>query len=331
MPQIFRSSVHAALFVAATCLAFPLAAQDAVPGEDLSPEVRQSRAAELAPEIARGRDAYLAGDQAAALAILAPLAEAGDRVAQNVLGAIYEDGIAVERDLARARGWWEKSAAQGYDKAIYNLGWLLQNPAEGYPDDPEAALPWIEKAMEIGYPAAYSLRAKLHAAGRGGPVDDEAAARDYETAAEMGVTDAMNHIGTMYIDARGVPEDFASALYWFREAAWTGDPVALSNLGAMYENGYGVGQDTMAAMALYESAARRGSARAAVNLGVLLAEWETGFSDPATAYGWCLVGMQRADDTERAGFEEDCALVAEMVGEASVSGGEAFAAGFAGE
>ena len=323
MPQLFKSSLRAVFLLAVFWLGIPAAAQDG----DLSPEMRQSRASEQAPAVAPGRDAYLAGDHQAALDILTPLAEAGDPVAQNVLGAIYEDGIAVDRDLAATRAWWEKSAAQGYDKAIYNLGWLLQNQADGYPNDPEAALPWIEKAMEIGYPHGFSLRAELHEAGRGGPVDEAAAAEAWETAAEMGVTDAMNHIGKMYINGQGVPEDMASALYWFHEAAWAGDAVGLSNLGAMYENGYGVGQDTIAAMMLYEGAARRGSARAAVNLGVLLADWETGFSDPGRAYGWCLFGLQRADDEDRSGFEEDCAYVAELVGEAAVAEGEAFAAG----
>lgn len=294
----------------------------------MSPEVRQSREAEKAPEVARGRAAYVAGDYQAALDILAPLAEAGDPVAQNVIGAIHEDGIVVQQDLAVAQAWWERAAAQDYDKAVYNLGWLLQNQAPGYPDDPAAALPWIERAMQIGYPHAFVLRAELHEEGRGGPVDDAAAAQGYETAADMGVTDAMNHIGKMYVDGRGVPEDMASALYWFGEAAWTGDPVGLSNLGAMYANGYGVGQDTLAAMALYESAAERGHALAAVNLGQLLADWDTGFSDPARAYGWCLVGLGRASDDERAGFEEDCAGVAEMVGEAALADGEAFADSF---
>jgi len=324
MPQLFRSSIRAAFLCVAFCLADPVAAQDG----DLSPEMRQSRAAEQAPDIALGREAYIAGDHQAALDILAPLAAAGDPVAQNLLGAIYEDGIAVERDLAAAQSWWEQSAAQGYDKAVYNLGWLLQTQADGYPNDPQAALPWIEKAMEIGYPHGFVLRAELSEAGRGGPLDEAAAAEAWETAAELGVVDAMNHIGTMYVDGRGVDEDMASALYWFGEAAWTGDAYGLSNLGALYLNGYGVGQNTLAAMALFEAAARRGSAQAAVNLGQLLAEWDTGFSDPVLAYGWCRVGLERASDDERSGFEYDCAYVADLVGETAVSEGEAFAAGF---
>ncbi len=323
MPQWVRSAILAAVLLIAPAVG-PAGAQE----DDLSPEMRQSRLAEQEPEVARGRDAYIAGDYRAALDILAPLAETGDPVAQNVVGAIYEDGIAVAQDLAVTRAWWEKAAVQGYDKAIYNLGWLLQNPATGYPDNPDAALPWIEKAMEIGYPHGYVLRAELHEAGRGGPVDETAAAEAYETAAEMGLTNAMNHIGSMYVDGRGVDEDMASALYWFREAAWTGDAVGLSNLGAMYEHGYAVGQDTMAAMALYEGAARRGHAQAAVNLGILLAEWDTGFSDPGRAYGWCLIGIERASEADRTDFEADCAYVAETVGEAAMADGVAFAAAF---
>ena len=113
-----------------------------------------------------------------------------------------------------------------------------------------------------------------------------------------------------------------------------GDYVMFGGMGAYSIamstgfNGYGVGQNTLAAMALFEVSARRGSAQAAVNLGLLLAEWDTGFSDPVLAYGWCLVGLEQASDEERSGFEHDCAYVAELVGEAAVSEGEAFAAGF---
>ncbi len=57
-------------------------------------------------------------------------AEAGDRVAQNNLGALYRDGRGVEKNLEAAQHWFRKSAEAGYPKAQLNLGLLLDSLAK---------------------------------------------------------------------------------------------------------------------------------------------------------------------------------------------------------
>ena len=42
------------------------------------------------------------------------------------LGATYYNGEGVERDIAKAREWWTKAAAQGQKNAIKNLNFLDQ-------------------------------------------------------------------------------------------------------------------------------------------------------------------------------------------------------------
>ena len=57
--------------------------------------------------------AYDAGDYAAALTALQPLAEADDAEAQYRLGMIYDGGKGVEADPKTALGWFRKAAAGG--------------------------------------------------------------------------------------------------------------------------------------------------------------------------------------------------------------------------
>lgn len=279
-------------------LSFPLHAQD--PKDEPNPSPSQE-------QIAEARLQYIAGDHGTALLIIIPAAVAGDANAQNILGAAYEDGKGVAPDLASAQAWWEKAAAQEFDKALYNLGRLHASDRPDYPTDHKRAAAYLDRAIALGYSEAFVDRARLHELGRGGPVDDVAAAGLYRQAVELGNLRAMSRLGNMHVEGRGVEEDLPRALALFGQAAMLGDATGLSNLGAMYEHGYAVGRDLVAALALYEKAAGLGNPQAAVNLGYLLAGGRIGWADPVGGYAWCLVAVERAHPGERGGFEADCA------------------------
>src|SRR5437867_9161069 len=54
-------------------------------------------------------------------------AQAGDPVAQNQLGEMYEHGNGVPRDFAKAARWYRLAAEQGMAPAQLNLGTLYEN------------------------------------------------------------------------------------------------------------------------------------------------------------------------------------------------------------
>ena len=54
-------------------------------------------------------------------------AEQGHAAAQNNLGAMYESGYGVKKDMALAREWIGKAAAQGLEAAER---WLAEHPAK---------------------------------------------------------------------------------------------------------------------------------------------------------------------------------------------------------
>ena len=49
-------------------------------------------------------------------------AEQGNADAQNNLGCMYQNGLGVEQDDAKAMEWYQKAAEQGHTAAQSNLG-----------------------------------------------------------------------------------------------------------------------------------------------------------------------------------------------------------------
>ncbi|MDD3518131.1 MAG: tetratricopeptide repeat protein [Chromatiales bacterium] len=95
---------------------------------------------------------HAAGDFAAALEALTPLAEQGSAEAQARLGAMYERGEGVTRSFETAHAWYRKAAEQNHAQAQYALATLY---AYGYgvrQDYGQAAI-WADRARENGYGA----------------------------------------------------------------------------------------------------------------------------------------------------------------------------------
>ena len=65
---------------------------------------------------------YKQKDFKAILAIIQPLAEQGDAIAQSLLGSVYEEGQGVKQDYFEAVKWYRQAAEQGHATAQANLG-----------------------------------------------------------------------------------------------------------------------------------------------------------------------------------------------------------------
>lgn len=122
--------------------------------------------------------AFAAGDYDTALKETRPLAEKGDPRSQYAIGVLYENGLAVAKDLKQAAAWYLKAAKQGNSDAQYNLGAMYEH-------------------------------------GVGMPVNYIEAARWYRPAAEQGDIDALSNLGVLYQNGQGVPQNkvLAMALY----------------------------------------------------------------------------------------------------------------------
>ncbi len=225
-----------------------------------------------AGELEAGRQAIFAADYAKALQILSPLAEQGDAGAQVALGAMYAQGLGVPLDLATARSWFSKSAAQGNEKARSNLLYMADRFLYAEDAEPRCgdALAIITELASMQYAPAYTAAGNLLYEGCG-----EVEARPTEgvrwwrMSASAGDPVAQTNLGVAYASGRGVEQDFALALDWYRKAATQGHAPAQFGLGLMYERGEGVPVDMMEARRWYELAAASGEERARARLDTL--------------------------------------------------------------
>ena len=180
---------------------------------------------------------------AAELQALHKQAAQGSAEAQYNLGVLYDFGLGVPQDYAKARQWFEKAAAQGYAIAQNHLGMMYDNGL-GVPQNYEKAQQRYEQAAAQGLAESQYNLGVLYDFGRGVTQDHAKARMWYEQAAAQGNTNAPFFLGAMYEQGGyGVPQDFGKARWWYEQAAAQGDPSAQSNLGLLYYYGQGVPKD----------------------------------------------------------------------------------------
>lgn len=102
-----------------------------------------------AQSVKAGIDAWQKSDYAGAVAIWRPLAEKGDADAEFNLGQAYRLGRGVPTNLAAAKTWFERAAAQGHVDAQTTLGLLLFENG-----DQAEALKWLKQAADRDEPRA---------------------------------------------------------------------------------------------------------------------------------------------------------------------------------
>lgn len=84
------------------------------------------------------------------IATLTRQAQNGDAASQYELGAIYDYGYRVRRDVQKAVEWYAKAAHQGHAQAQHNLG-VMYHKGTGVRQDYQKAVEWYTKAAHQGH------------------------------------------------------------------------------------------------------------------------------------------------------------------------------------
>ncbi|WP_334192002.1 tetratricopeptide repeat protein [Pararhodobacter sp.] len=273
------------------------------------PVAAQNTPAAVAADLATARRLFTEGRYAEGLAILRPAAEAGDPVAQNIVGVAYDDGLGYAADPVAARYWLTRAAEAGDARAQLNLGQLLRDGRSGIAVDMVAARHWIQSASDLGYGPASSALGRMVERGIGGPVDLSEALRLYRIGQAAGDPWASEYLAHLYLNGTGVPQDEALARRYFSEAAAGGVAQAQSNYGYMLETGAGGPVDLAQAEALYRQAMTGGYARAGYNLAWLLDGQATDRASSEEVAAACDWALSRADPEERVEWFDDCATL----------------------
>lgn len=146
-----------------------------------------------------------AKDYQKALKDLLPLAEKGDPLSQFKIGTLYDEGLGVAKDSARAAYWWRRAGAKGHRDALFNLA-MLYTQGDGVEKNDEKAGDILQRLIREGK-------------------------RDAEI-------DIM--VIAMNLFKGRVPSDWEMAVEWVRQAAIKGDAGA--QYWACYAESFGYQQ-----------------------------------------------------------------------------------------
>ncbi|MEM7042228.1 MAG: caspase-1, p20, partial [Pseudomonadota bacterium] len=208
--------------------------------------------------------------------------ERGESAAGTALAAMYRKGSSVEQSYDEALRWYQDAASRGNDWAMYNLG-EMHETGKGVEADIEEAVRWYTRAARSGELTAQYRLAKIYEKGIGVASNLAEAERWYRTVAGQGVPNAMTRLGVM--SERGVigEIDLIGAWQLYRRAADLDDPEAKVRLARLYRDGKGVEQDAQQAFALLSEAADAGQADALRDLGKMKEKGLAGPKDEAAA------------------------------------------------
>jgi hypothetical protein len=147
---------------------------------------------------ARGAIANQRGKEA--VEMLEPAAQQEDLEALLFLGSMYLYGTGIEKDVQRARGYFERAARFGHRDALFNLG-AMYDKAIGVPRDPNEAIKWFTRAADQRDAVAQLNLAIFHLKGDGVPKDQALAEQWLRRAGGNGSTRAKGML--MLLGERG--------------------------------------------------------------------------------------------------------------------------------
>ncbi len=178
------------------------------------------------------------GQYERSIEIAKTLADDGDADAQHLLGHLYEKGLGVTADLARAMELYARAALHGQADAQFALGELALRGDQVKPD-PARAVAWFKLAALRGHPGAKMRLGLIYAEGLGVEKDLAAAADYFEAAAASGDADAQYHLGAMHLAGEGRDQDYQKAARLFEDAANQGHARAQFNLALLADANVG--------------------------------------------------------------------------------------------
>ena len=160
----------------------------------------------------------------------------GDMKCQNVLGCFYNKGIGTEKDNNKAFEWFNKSANQGFEKAIYNLSKCYRF-GEGTEKDLKKSADLLIKLYEKGFVKSYNSLAICYMKGAGVEKDPQKAIELWEYASEQNEAKAQCNLGYRYLKGKDVSKDIAKGLSLLKSASEKNDTIAHRRLGECYKEG----------------------------------------------------------------------------------------------
>jgi TPR repeat protein len=149
-------------------------------------------------------------------------ATAGDPAAAYEVASRFADGRGVPQSHEEEARWLEHAANQGLAPAQFRLGGLYEKGVGVGKDLARARDLYLAAALKGNARAMHNL-AVLYAEGVNGTADYETAAAWFHKAADHGIKDSQYNLAILCARGIGVQQDYAESYKWFVLAANQGD------------------------------------------------------------------------------------------------------------
>ena len=188
-------------------------------------------------------------------------AEAGDGLAQRMVGDLTLRGVGTEASPDQAAAWLRRAADQGDTPAKIILASLyLQDQAA--PRDANEPIDLLRQAAEQGDADAQYNLGVCHQLGLRVERDLALAEQLYRQAATKNQTPAQVALADVLLETSTAETDQApEAARWYAAAAKSGSARAMLSLGWLHEHGRGAPRDLARARQYYQNAADQGPGR----------------------------------------------------------------------
>lgn len=150
----------------------------------------------------------------------------GDSGAEFMMALLYAGGLGTDRNNRISTEWLAKSAVHGNPRAQYAVG----NINRGDPVSDVEAKRWYEKAAAQGYDKAQNSLGELYYSEKEVFHDCRKALELFRAAAKQGNSDAEYHLGEMYGSGKCVKRNPKESRRWHRKSASHGNELAKSAL-----------------------------------------------------------------------------------------------------
>lgn len=215
------------------------------------------------------------------LAMQTFLKEPDNPKCQQNIAFMYLYGEGVEKDMDKAKEWFDKIIAKGFGIGFRGMGECFK---EG--KDYVRAMEWYKKGFENGDADCACNVGLMFEQGLGVRQDYGKAAEWYQKGVDNSDVSSMGGLASLYYRGEGIPKDEEKA----RELINKAEKVANDNdcffLGYCYDNGFIVGQDYNKAYEYYMRSADADNENAMYSLAMLYLNGNGVREDYEAAYEW---------------------------------------------
>ncbi len=211
------------------------------------------------------------------------------------IGQMNLSGTGTEKDLPKAKEYFEKAAALDNADALYGLGRLYLNK-DFLKSDTQKALDYLITAAQKGHSYAQYTLGKLFLKGEIVKQNVDYALRWLEEAARQDNTDAQCLLGKVLLQGEIIEQDAERAVDLLTKASKSGSSYADYLLGKAYLDGTSLTQDIPEAIRLLTESAGKGFTPAEYLLGKI---YYKGEAIPQNI-GKALFYLERAAEKENA-------------------------------